>query len=183
MRDLDLAYLPFVRGLGMAQYASDPAFQALLDDAEPPQRPPGRPTVEGIRTLVSTARAYPGSLLGNLRSTRPRTAVRMFVDTFPRPSLNWDDLPFLRERTRLPILLKGILHPDDARRALDYGMDGIVVSTHGGRQACGTAPTSSKRSPSAPLQFFSGGPTCTGSGSPANEAFARYSRTRWRTST
>jgi lactate 2-monooxygenase len=122
----------------MAQYASDPAFQALLDDGEPPPRPPGRPTVEGVRTLLSMARAYPGSLVRNIRSSRPRTAVRMFVDTFPRPSLSWDDLPFLRERTKLPVLLKGILHPDDARRALDYGMDGIVVSTHGGRQVDGS---------------------------------------------
>jgi lactate 2-monooxygenase len=138
VRDIDLAYLPFVRGLGIAQYTSDPAFQKLLDDAAPTPRPPGRPTREALRTLLTTARAYPGSTLANLRSPRPRTAVRTFVDTFPRPSLTWDELPFLRERTKLPILLKGILHPDDARRALDYGVDGIVVSTHGGRQVDGS---------------------------------------------
>jgi lactate 2-monooxygenase len=137
-RDIDLAYLPFVRGLGIAQYTSDPAFQALVDRAEPPPRPPGRPTLEGLRTLLEIARSYPGPTLANLRSARPRTAVRTFVDTFPRPHLTWDDLPSLRERTKLPILLKGILHPDDARRALDYGMDGIVVSTHGGRQVDGS---------------------------------------------
>jgi lactate 2-monooxygenase len=60
------------------------------------------------------------------------------MDLFPRPSLNWDDVDFLRESTRLPILLKGILHPDDARRALDHGVDGIVVSNHGGRQVDGS---------------------------------------------
>ena len=51
------------------------------------------------------------------------------------------DLPFLRERTKLPILLKGILHADDARRALDAGVDGIVVSNHGGRQVDGAIAT------------------------------------------
>ena len=52
-------------------------------------------------------------------------------------SLHWDDLPWLRGLTDLPILLKGICHPDDARRALDYGIDGIYCSNHGGRQANG----------------------------------------------
>jgi isopentenyl diphosphate isomerase/L-lactate dehydrogenase-like FMN-dependent dehydrogenase len=63
--------------------------------------------------------------------------VRRFVEIYSRPSLTWDDLPFLRERTRLPIVLKGILHPDDARHALEHGIDGIVVSNHGGRQVDG----------------------------------------------
>lgn len=138
VRDLDLAYLPFVHGRGIAQYTSDPAFQTLLDRNAVPPGLEGRPTLAGIRTLLDIARSYPGPLLRNLRSPRPRVAVRAFVDTFPRPSLSWDDLSFLRERTRLPILLKGILHPDDARRALDHGMDGIVVSTHGGRQVDGS---------------------------------------------
>ena len=53
----------------------------------------------------------------------------------------WEHLPFLRERTKLPILLKGILHPDDAARAVDEGMDGIVVSNHGGRQVDGSIAT------------------------------------------
>ncbi|WP_269801749.1 alpha-hydroxy-acid oxidizing protein [Blastococcus atacamensis] len=64
----------------------------------------------------------------------PRAAVETFLAIYSRPSISWDDLAWLRSRTRLPILLKGVLHPDDARRALDEGMDGLVVSTHGGRQ-------------------------------------------------
>jgi lactate 2-monooxygenase len=67
--------------------------------------------------------------------------VERFVEIYSRPSLTWEDLPFLRERTRLPIVLKGILHPDDARRALDAGMDGILVSNHGGRQVDGAIAT------------------------------------------
>ena len=52
-------------------------------------------------------------------------------------TLTWEDLDFLREHTRLPILLKGILHPEDAVKAVEYGADGIIVSTHGGRQIDG----------------------------------------------
>lgn len=54
--------------------------------------------------------------------------------------LTWEDLPWLRSLTKLPILLKGIVHPDDAKRAIDAGMDGIYHSNHGGRQANGGVP-------------------------------------------
>jgi lactate 2-monooxygenase len=67
--------------------------------------------------------------------------VQTFVRIYSRPSLTWDDLAFLRDRTKLPIVLKGILHPDDARRAVDEGLDGIWVSNHGGRQVDGATST------------------------------------------
>ncbi|MBO0782537.1 MAG: alpha-hydroxy-acid oxidizing protein [Ktedonobacteraceae bacterium] len=66
-----------------------------------------------------------------------QAAVMHFVNIFTNPSLTWKDLDFLRQRTRLPILLKGILHPDDALKAIDAGMDGVIVSNHGGRQVEG----------------------------------------------
>src|SRR5262249_17515976 len=53
------------------------------------------------------------------------------------PGITWADLAFLRQHTRLPILLKGILNDDDARKAVEHGMDGIIVSNHGGRQLDG----------------------------------------------
>lgn len=67
----------------------------------------------------------------------PRPAILRFAELFSNPSLTWEDLGFLRDRTRLPVLLKGILHPDDARRAADAGVDGVIVSNHGGRQVDG----------------------------------------------
>lgn len=67
----------------------------------------------------------------------PQAAGREFLDVFVNPSFSWDDVTFLRRQTRLPILLKGITHPDDARLALERGVDGIVVSNHGGRQVDG----------------------------------------------
>jgi isopentenyl diphosphate isomerase/L-lactate dehydrogenase-like FMN-dependent dehydrogenase len=135
-RDLDLAYLPFLRGKGLAQYTSDPVFQRMLDDPGE-DVPTGRPNLALLRALVQLTRAYPGSFLSNLRSPRPRAAAAVFTHTYSRPSLTWDDLSFLRGVTRLPILLKGVLHPDDARRAVELGLDGIVVSNHGGRQVDG----------------------------------------------
>lgn len=67
----------------------------------------------------------------------PLSAIFKFVSIFSNPTLTWDDLRFLREHTELPILLKGILHSADAERALDYGVSGIIVSNHGGRQVDG----------------------------------------------
>jgi lactate 2-monooxygenase len=64
-------------------------------------------------------------------------AAAKFVEIYSNPGLSWDDLAFLRNRTKLPILLKGVLHPDDARLAIEHGMDGIAVSNHGGRQVDG----------------------------------------------
>ena len=101
----------------------------------------GRITLAAMRTLLSQAGSYPGGRLANVRSGLARAAVRRFVETYSRPSLSWDDLAFLRERTRLPVLLKGILHPADAVAAVERGMDGIVVSNHGGRQVDGAIAT------------------------------------------
>lgn len=65
-----------------------------------------------------------------------RTAISTWATTFGKV-LTWDDMGWLRGLTSLPILLKGICHPDDARRAIDTGADGVYVSNHGGRQANG----------------------------------------------
>jgi isopentenyl diphosphate isomerase/L-lactate dehydrogenase-like FMN-dependent dehydrogenase len=103
-RDLQGAYLPFLRGEGLANYLSDPVFCAGL--AKPPREDMA-------------------------------AAIAHWSAVFSDPSVTWDDLQFLREHTRLPLVLKGILHPDDARRAADLGMDGVIVSNHGGRQVDG----------------------------------------------
>ncbi|MEU7889134.1 lactate 2-monooxygenase [Microbispora bryophytorum] len=104
-RDLDQAYLPFLRGVGTANYFTDPAFQAGL----------ARPVHED-----------------------PDAAVLHFVGMFGDPGKTWPDLALLREHWDGPIVLKGVLHPDDARLAADAGMDGVVVSNHGGRQVNGS---------------------------------------------
>ncbi len=140
-RDLDRAFLPFIHGMGIAQYTSDRVFQSLVSErmSRPVDPAAPRPTVTpaAIRTLIGMTRRHPGRFWANLRSGRPRAAVETFLDVFSRADLSWSDLAFLRSRTTLPILLKGIQHPDDARHALELGVDGIIVSNHAGRQVDG----------------------------------------------
>jgi lactate 2-monooxygenase len=66
-----------------------------------------------------------------------RAAALHWAGLFGNPTLTWDDLPWLRSLTSLPLILKGICHPEDVRRAIDGGVDAIYCSTHGGRQANG----------------------------------------------
>ena len=103
-RDLQMAWLPFAQGQGIANYLSDPAFRAALP--VPPERD-------------------------------PTAAARYFLAVVSNAALTWDDLAWLRRQTRLPILLKGILHPGDALEAVKRGVEGIIVSNHGGRQVDG----------------------------------------------
>jgi len=132
-RDLSLGYLPFAHGKGIAQYTSDPVFRRLVEKriarSEPSAKARIRPAT--IRTLLDMTRNYPD---GSLRSPLPRASVDTFLDVFSRSTLTWENLAWLRERTTLPIVLKGIQHPDDASRALAAGIDGLIVSNHAGRQ-------------------------------------------------
>jgi isopentenyl diphosphate isomerase/L-lactate dehydrogenase-like FMN-dependent dehydrogenase len=70
----------------------------------------------------------------------PVGAVLHWAAMFGNPELTWADIAWLREQTQLPILVKGVCHPDDARAAINAGVDGIVVSNHGGRQIDGARP-------------------------------------------
>ena len=103
-RDLQQAWLPFLNGLGVANYFQDPVFRAALEKT--PEEDPGM-------------------------------ATGHFLGVQANPSLSWEDLSQLREMTTLPIVIKGIQHPEDAREAARRGIDGVVVSNHGGRQVDG----------------------------------------------
>jgi lactate 2-monooxygenase len=103
-RDLRNAYLPFLKGEGVANYFSDPIFCSALE--RPPEEDPG-------------------------------PAIGHWAYQFSNPTVTWADLAWLREQTQLPIVLKGIIHAEDARRALQAGVDALIVSNHGGRQVDG----------------------------------------------
>jgi lactate 2-monooxygenase len=141
-RDLEIAYLPFLEGKGIAQYTSDPVFQKMLtgpDDAPDVKR---RITLQTLLGLIRMVNNYPGNgFFRKLWSGLPIRAVSKFVSTYSNPCTTWGDLKFLREHTQLPIVLKGVLHPDDAQKAVDSGMNGIIVSNHGGRQVDGAIST------------------------------------------
>lgn len=137
-RDLNLGSLPFARAEGIAQYTSDPRFgEIVAERAAVAGKDRREISVGALRTLISIARNTPGALLRNIIRPEPRVGVQTFLDIYSRPSLSWAQIEGLRERTSLPIVLKGVLHPDDARRAVDTGVDGIIVSNHGGRQIDG----------------------------------------------
>jgi len=67
----------------------------------------------------------------------PMAAAAMLTQIYSDPSLNWEKLKTIRSHTSLPVLVKGIQHPDDAALAVQHGFDGIIVSNHGGRQVDG----------------------------------------------
>jgi lactate 2-monooxygenase len=146
-QDLNLGSLPFSQGIGIAQYTSDPRFQQIVAervaakqaivDARAGARDDVKVTLGALRSLLSISREHPGNLRSNLRSPTPRAAVETFLDIYSNPGLTWDQLATLRDRTALPFLVKGVLHPDDARRAVEAGASGIMVSNHGGRQVDG----------------------------------------------
>ena len=142
-QDLNLASLPFSQGIGIAQYTSDPRFREIVRERLAAKSEAGaasddvKVTLGAIRSLLSISREHPGSLRANLRSPEPRAAVETFLDIYSNPGLSWATLATIRERTTLPVLFKGILHPDDAVRAVEAGAHGLVVSNHGGRQVDG----------------------------------------------
>ncbi|MGV9819144.1 lactate 2-monooxygenase [Nocardia xishanensis] len=107
-QDLQLAHLPFLHGKGIANYLSDPVFRAKLPT--PPEE----------------------------SEDAMRVAILTWVGLFGNHNLRPADLAHLREWTDLPIAVKGVLHPDDARVVVDAGADAVVVSNHGGRQVDGS---------------------------------------------
>lgn len=78
------------------------------------------------------------SQLAETPEANPQAAILHWVSIYADLTQTWANLAEIREATSLPILLKGILHPGDAKLALEHGMDGIVVSNHGGRQTGGS---------------------------------------------
>jgi isopentenyl diphosphate isomerase/L-lactate dehydrogenase-like FMN-dependent dehydrogenase len=77
------------------------------------------------------------ALLSQPPEQNPAAAIQLWSSLFSNTALTWRDISFLRRHTTLPILLKGILHPEDAAHALNAGVDGLIVSNHGGRQVDG----------------------------------------------
>jgi isopentenyl diphosphate isomerase/L-lactate dehydrogenase-like FMN-dependent dehydrogenase len=96
-----------------------------------------QPFLEGEGIATYTSDPVFRSLLDRTPEDDPQAAVGQFVVQFSNPELNWGDLEFLRAETELPILIKGILHPDDAVAAREREVDGVIVSNHGGRQIDG----------------------------------------------
>jgi lactate 2-monooxygenase len=102
-RDIQLAYLPFLKEQGLVNYYNDPVFRARVGD----------PRKNKYKAFYEWTKVFSG------------------------PRLTWEDLKVIRRHTRIPMILKGIQHVEDAKKAINYGADGIIVSNHGGRQLDG----------------------------------------------
>ncbi|SMD31224.1 alpha-hydroxy-acid oxidizing protein [Picrophilus oshimae] len=102
--DLKNAYLPFLLGYGIANYITDPEFNARLDKSPEEDM---------------------------------KAAIEEFLSIYVNPGFTWDDFSEIRSWTRLPLIIKGITHIDDVKKAFDYNADAVVISNHGGRQVDG----------------------------------------------
>ncbi|NOT37948.1 MAG: lactate 2-monooxygenase [Saprospiraceae bacterium] len=131
--DLQNAFLPFTLGKGIAQYTSDPVFKKLMQQ-KPSSYNKMAITPALIVNMLGALSRFPGSLLSNLVSKDPIKAIRKFIEIYSKPDLNWNDIRWIKSKTKLPLLIKGILRSDDAKIAMQHGVDGIIVSNHGGRQ-------------------------------------------------
>ncbi|QLK27818.2 lactate 2-monooxygenase [Natrinema zhouii] len=84
--------------------------------------------------------AFRDRLEGDYPRGNEEAAIASWHECFGDASLTWDDLAWLESQTDLPVIIKGVLHPDDAREAVERGVDGMIVSNHGGRQVDGAIP-------------------------------------------
>ena len=134
--------LPFAQGIGIAQYTSDPLFRQSSPSGSRGRRTGRAAGREGhprraSASLLSMAASTPAACDQPALPARRAPPSRRSSTSTPTRRSPGPHLATLRDRTPLPFLLKGVLHPDDARRAVEAGVDGIVVSNHGGRQVDG----------------------------------------------
>lgn len=133
-RDLSRGYLPFLKAYGIAQYTSDPVFMKYVRSRwEGEVQNDSKPgfTIDTIRHILQLRANYKGPFKEAMRS------AQLFTQMYTNPALHWEQVSWLKSKTNLPVIIKGILHPDDAGEAVRAGADGIVVSNHGGRQVNG----------------------------------------------
>ena len=136
--DLDLGSLPFLQGRGIAQYTSDPGVPAAAGRAVASRhRPRVAPRSPGSARCCSRPAPTPGPRGRRCAPGGRAPPCSASPASTRAPTLTWDDVGRLRGMTSLPVVLKGVLHPDDARRAVDVGADAVWVSNHGGRQVDG----------------------------------------------
>lgn len=136
-KDLDESYIPFIWGQGCQVGFSDPVFQRMFEKA---QTEDTRSTSEKVSEIWQILKR-PGTVGGAAKILSHASVMKkamFFTDLIASGNYrNWNDLQILRKHWDGPIVLKGIQNVEDAHRAIDRGMDGIIVSNHGGRQLDG----------------------------------------------
>ncbi|KAF9812184.1 hypothetical protein IEO21_06326 [Rhodonia placenta] len=129
--DLDTGYLPFGHGVGAQVGLTDPVFMRKVGlDVFPPDAKPEFPYVAARQDELIAQ--------GDKAATDSQKAGQAFVGEMLDPAKVWEDLAYLRKHWEGPLIIKGVLCAEDAELAIKHGADGIVVSTHGGRQIDGS---------------------------------------------
>ncbi|KAF2257312.1 FMN-dependent alpha-hydroxy acid dehydrogenase [Trematosphaeria pertusa] len=135
--DLDESYLPFIYGQGCQVGFSDPVFQRMYEKM---QAEDTRSATERLGEIWEILKR-PGSITGTakvLTNAATMKKAQLFISLISSGTYrHWDDLHTLKKYWDGPVVLKGIQTVEDAHKAIDYGMDGIIVSNHGGRQLDG----------------------------------------------
>jgi L-lactate dehydrogenase (cytochrome) len=91
--------------------------------------------------MLRTSRRTFGNFAGRVPAASTPAALAKWMSAQDDPSLNWSDLGWIKQRFGGPLVVKGVLHPEDARQAIAHGADAIIVSNHGGRQLDGAPST------------------------------------------
>ncbi|KAF1996215.1 FMN-dependent alpha-hydroxy acid dehydrogenase [Amniculicola lignicola CBS 123094] len=135
--DLDTSYIPFIYGQGCQVLFSDPVFKRMLEKLQAEDTR----TVSEKVTEIWDILKRPGTCSGTFKVMANATAMRkakLWIDLLSSGTFReWDQLNILRKYWDGPIVLKGIQTLEDAHRAIDNGIEGIIVSNHGGRQLDG----------------------------------------------
>ncbi|GLB38551.1 putative FMN-dependent dehydrogenase [Lyophyllum shimeji] len=131
--DLERAYIPFGHGVGIQVGRSDPVFMARYGRQPVHERPefPYDSVAMDKKFLAGDEKAKEGVFFG----------AEWLKECNSGLYRDWEDLKFLRDNWEGPLVLKGIQSVVDAEKALEYGVDGIIVSNHGGRQVDGAIPS------------------------------------------
>ncbi|WP_407986481.1 alpha-hydroxy acid oxidase [Kitasatospora sp. CMC57] len=129
---------------GLLERAEQAGYRALLLTVDAPRI--GRRLRDlrngfAVPPQVRAVNLEPELMTSTGRSAVGRSAIATHAEEQFETTLTWSDLAWLRERTSLPLVLKGILTAEDARLAVGHGADAVVVSNHGGRQLDGAVPT------------------------------------------
>jgi 4-hydroxymandelate oxidase len=126
--------------LAAAEEAGAGAFVLTVDAPQVATRPRDLGSSFALPDDVRAVNVDP-AVMGSAHSAAAGTsAIQQHSKERFDQAVTWADLPWLRERTRLPLLLKGVLTGEDARLAVEHGVDGLIVSNHGGRQLDAAVP-------------------------------------------
>jgi lactate 2-monooxygenase len=135
--DLDESYLPFIWGQGCQVGFSDPVFNRMHEQMQAEDTRTAREKVTEIWQILKR----PGTIGGAAKILANATTMKksmLFINIISSGTYReWSDLQTLKKHWDGPIVLKGIQTVEDAHRAIEHGMDGIIVSNHGGRQLNG----------------------------------------------